>query len=157
MFLSLVTQQNLLMAQQESTDNANNQADIYFTDDSVEVHNAADEMPRFPGCEDLDSKFKKHHCARKKLLDYVYGNLTYPLEARKKGIQGMVVVRFFIDTVGRVQNIEIIKDIGGGTDRAAKNVFEKMNKEGKRWIPGKHKGEIVNVDYTMPIRFKLSQ
>ena len=36
-------------------------------------------MPRFPGCEDMKgSDAEKEECAKKKLLEFIYGNLKYP-------------------------------------------------------------------------------
>lgn len=123
--------------------------------DSGKVYEVAEEMPRFPGCEELETIEEKKPCAQKKLLEYVYGNLKYPEEAREKSIQGMVVVHFYIDTHGELQNLELVRDIGGGTGQAALDVFKKMIEEGIRWVPGKENGEVVNVKFNMPIRFDL--
>lgn len=130
--------------------------DTYFTEDSVEVYNIADEMPRFPGCEELESKSEMKNCADKKYLEYIYGKIRYPKKVRRKGIQGLVIVRFYIDTLGMAQNIEILRDIGGGTAEAVKEVFEQMNNDKIRWIPGRHKGKAVNVVQYMPVRFELT-
>lgn len=135
----------------QNTDNK----DTYITKDGVEVYNVADEMPRFPGCEELESKTEKHDCANRKHLEYLYGNLRYPKEARKEGIQGLVLVRFYIDTLGIAQNIQIVRDIGGGAGEVVKQIYEQMNKDKIRWIPGRHNGKAVNVVYNMPVRFQL--
>ena len=39
------------------------------------------------------------------------GEPYYPQEARKSGIEGMVVVKVLVDTLGNVEKIEIVKSI----------------------------------------------
>jgi len=105
---------------------------------SDEVLVEAEVMPEFPGGEDA-------------LLQFVYQNIKYPAEARTDGIEGMVVVQFVITKEGEVSNIETLRDIGGGCGEAAAAVVAKMPK----WNPGQHKGKAVNVEYKLPVKFKL--
>jgi len=113
-------------------------------------------MPRFPGCEDMQiSSADKEVCSKKKLLEYVYSHLKYPALARETGIEGMVVIRFVVNKKGRVEDINIVRDIGGGCGNATKEVIKKMNAMGESWNPGRQQGRPVKVLYTLPIRFKL--
>jgi len=116
----------------------------------------AEIMPRFPGCEDLDSTDEeKRLCANDKLLKFIYQNVLYPEEARKKGIEGTVVVQFVIKADGTITDIHLARDIGGGAGEAAKQVVELMTKQNKIWTPGIQNGEEVSILYTLPIKFKL--
>ena len=114
-----------------------------------------DEMPRFPGCEDLDVQ-EREQCSQKKLLTFIYKNIKYPAEARKNGIQGMVVVKFVVGKEGKLKNLEVVREIGGGCGEAAMQVVEMMNEEDIRWIPGKKDGKAVDVEFNLPVRFKLA-
>ncbi len=83
---------------------------------------------------------------------YLNKNLTYPTQARRMGIEGTVLVRFVVNTDGSVQDIEIVRSIGGGCDEIAMNVI----KNSPKWNAGKHNGKAVRSRMTIPIRFKLN-
>jgi len=121
-----------------------------------ELFKVAEVMPRFPGCEDLaGSNQEKETCAKKEMLNYIYTNVLYPKSARENGIEGMNVVQFVIAKDGSVTNIQLVRDIGGGTGEAALRVVKSMNEMNQRWTPGYRAGKAVNVLYTLPVRFKL--
>ncbi|MDF1697218.1 MAG: energy transducer TonB [Saprospiraceae bacterium] len=114
-----------------------------------------DEMPRFPGCEDMDGTIQeKENCGKNKMLQYVYKNLNYPKQARSNGTEGMVVAQFKISPEGKVKNINIKRGIGDGCNDAVIDVITKMQQE-ITWIPGKKDEKAVEVQYTIPIKFKL--
>ncbi len=121
----------------------------------MEVFQVVEEMPRFPGCEDIADKAARDQCARKKMLEFIYGTLTYPKAAKEANIEGMTVVRFVVDKEGNIVNPEMIRSIGGGTDEVVLETVLKMNEMEERWIPGKQKGKAVNVVYNLPVKFKL--
>ena len=85
------------------------------------------------------------------LNEYLSSNLNYPDSARKKGIEGRVVVKFVVNKAGGIEKCEIVKGIGGGCDEEAIRVVKKM----PAWIPGKKDGKPVSVYFTLPISFKL--
>lgn len=95
-------------------------------------------MPMFPGGEPA-------------LLKYLSSNLNYPEDARYKKNQGLVILKFVVNTDGSLSDIEVLRSVKGGCDEEAIRVVKTMPK----WIPGKEKGEIVNVYYTLPIKFKI--
>jgi TonB family protein len=82
---------------------------------------------------------------------YLQENLTYPAEARSKGIEGTVIVVFVINSDGSVSNPEILRGIGGGADEEALRVV----KNSPDWSPAKQKDQVVNSRMRLPIRFKL--
>ena len=85
------------------------------------------------------------------LTQYILKNLQYPDQARKDNIQGRVVVKFVVDTKGRVVDCTIAKGIGGACDEEALRVVQNM----PRWHPGRQNGKRVKVYYTLPISFQL--
>ena len=113
-------------------------------------------MPRFPGCERIhETDRQKKACADKKMLQYVYGNLIYPLKARMNGIEGIVVVSFTIGEDGKIKDIKAENDIGGGCAEEAIRVIKKMQQE-RIWIAGYQYGVPVAVSFNMPIKFRAN-
>ena len=84
---------------------------------------------------------------------YLAKNLRYPLEARKRGIEGTVVVVFEIHTDGSIHNVEILRGIGGGADEEAVRVVSNA----PNWEPGRQRGRAVKTRMRLPIRFKLER
>ncbi len=119
-------------------------------DESV-VFEMVDQMPRFAGCEDISDKAERANCAQKKLFEYIFKNINYPKEAKEQGLEGMVVSQFVINADGQVKDIKIIKELGGGCDEEVIRIIGAMPK----WIPGKKEGKNVNVQFKLPIKFKL--
>lgn len=48
-----------------------------------------------------------------------YGRITYPVDARRMGIQGQVIVGFTVDDTGRPKNPKVVAGVGGGLDEMA--------------------------------------
>jgi len=115
------------------------------------IYKVVTEMPRFAGCEDLETKPEKMKCAQGKMLHFIYENIVYPAKARKDGIQGTAVISFVIQKDGSISDARIVRSIGGGCDEEALRVVNTM----PNWIPGKENGEAVRVQFNLPIRFKL--
>ena len=97
-----------------------------------------EDMPEFPGGEQA-------------MMDFVGKNVQYPKEAMEKEISGRVLVGCIVEKDGSVNEVKIVRGIGGGCDEEAVRVVKAMPK----WKPGKEKGKPVRVSYMMPIFFKL--
>ena len=97
-----------------------------------------EQMPQFPGGE-------------KEMMKFIKNNLRYPTTAIEMGISGTVTVNFVVGRDGRINNIKVIRGIGGGCDEEAVRILEKM----PPWIPGKQGGMTVLVSYTVPFKFVL--
>jgi protein TonB len=83
---------------------------------------------------------------------YLADNLKYPTQARRMGVEGTVIVVFVINTDGSIQDVEVLRGIGGGCDEEAVKVV----KNAPKWEPGKQRGRPVRTRMRLPIRFKLS-
>jgi TonB family protein len=123
---------------------------IYPTIEKVLV-GEADEMPRFPGCEDLHAQKDKAACANQKMMTFIIDNLKYPKAAKENGIEGKVIVSFTVETDGSLSDIQAVKGIGSGCDEAAIAVVEAM----PNWVPGTKDGKKVAVSMKLPFVFKL--
>jgi len=130
--------------------------DVNNTAVPQEIFKVVEQMPRFPGCEDLDgNNEEKMDCSQKLMLDYIYRNVQYPAEAKAAGIEGRVVVQFIIERNGELTDVRIARDIGYGCGEEAVRVVNLMNSMDEKWIPGKQRGKPVRVQFTLPIQFKL--
>ena len=103
-----------------------------------EIYAIVEEMPEFPG-------------GQEKMLDFIYSNIKYPHLAQEKKIEGRCIVSFMVQPDGTVDNIRVVRDIGGGCGEEARNMIEKMPK----WKAGKQRGQAVPVRYNLPVMFSL--
>ena len=101
-----------------------------------EVFYVVEDMPQFPG-------------GLPAMKSHIYTNLEYPENAKREGIEGSAIVRFMINTKGKVVNSEILRSTYQGFDAPALKVINDM----PDWTPGKQRGKPVNVWYIISIKF----
>lgn len=107
----------------------------------IEIFERAEVMPIFPG-------------GTVELMKYLSSNIRYPKLARENGLQGKVIIKFYIDIDGSVKEPVILKDgVGGGCSEESIRVINSMPK----WTPGSQRGKPVRVYYTLPITYKLGE
>ena len=111
----------------------------------------AEAMPYLKVCDGSVTADEKKSCTTKYMLEYIQNNLKYPKVAREHTIEGTVIVSFVIDIHGKMKDIIVSRDIGGGCGQAALNALNGLSE----WIPGRQNNQAVNVKYTIPIKFKL--
>lgn len=114
-------------------DDLNNNSTWSASADTSKVYSTVDEMPQIIGG-----------------LEALYKSIKYPEKARASNIEGQVFVQFVLDRQGKVTNPTIIRDIGGGCGDAAIAALKKV-----KFTPGKLGGEIVKVQYTLPVKFQI--
>lgn len=85
------------------------------------------------------------------LGQYLQKNLRYPAAAQRANVSGRVFVSFVVNTDGSIQDVQVLKGLGFGTDEEAIRVVKSMPK----WRPGKQSGRPVRVKYNLPINFQL--
>lgn len=83
-------------------------------------------------------------------IKVIYEKVEYPRLAQQAGVQGKVYLLAFINEQGEVDDIKVVKGIGGGCDEAAMEAVKQV-----KFTPGKSKGKPVKVKYSLPISFKL--
>ena len=120
-----------------------------------EIFKVVEDMPRFPGCEDLPSKEERKQCADKKMLEFIYKNIKYPAIARENGVEGTAVVQFVVEKDGSITDARVVRDPGAQTGSEALRVVEMMKDRSIKWIPGKQRGRAVRVQFNLPVRFRL--
>jgi TonB family protein len=122
------------------------------------IYTALEIPPRFPACEELDTTLAfKNQCAQQALLNFMYQNLRYPLEAQQQNLEGQVVVSFVVEKDGTLSRPEVLKDIGGGAGLEVIRLVQAMNEYDVVWVPGQKDGQPVRAKFTLPIRFELEE
>ena len=96
------------------------------------------EEPQFPG-------------GRKELLKYMEENMVHPEGMRRMGIEGEVVVEFFVERSGVISGVNVVKKLTPEFDEEAIRLVRNM----PYWIPGKKNDIPVRYRMTMPINFKI--
>ena len=122
-----------------------------------ELFKVVDNMPLFPGCDELENGpyHEMKRCADQRMLEYIYGNVEYPQEAQEAKVEGMTVIQFIVEKDGTLSNAHILRNPGAGTGEEALRVVNKMNADGLRWRAGVQDGQPVRVTFNLPIKFKL--
>ena len=131
-----------------------NVATPILLDNNDPIYDEVDEMPRYPGCEEVADKEERKNCAQKKFLTFLYTNVKYPKTAQKNGTEGTTVIEFTIKKNGYAGDFKIIRPLGDGCDKAAVAALEKM--VDTKWTPGIKDGKNVNVKMVVPVKFKLA-
>ncbi|UFH53925.1 energy transducer TonB [Spirosoma sp. KNUC1025] len=106
--------------------------------ESSEIFTIVEEPPSFPGGNpQLDAYYRRF--------------LRYPEVALKNNIQGKVFLSFVVTKTGAIQQIEILRGMGFGTDEEAVRLVKNM----PPWKPGRQSGRPVNVKYNLVIPFTI--
>jgi TonB family protein len=85
------------------------------------------------------------------MIQYVINNFQYPVSAVEEGVEGMVYVRFIVNTKGETESVEIVKGIRKDIDQEVIRVIDSMN----GWRPAENHGIPVKVRYMMPVKLKI--
>ena len=82
-----------------------------------------------------------------------YLRISYPAEARNKGIEGTVILAVVVNESGTMEDVQIKKGIGYGCDEEALNAWKKTAQGG--FEPAIKNGKAVKVRYDVPVNFRL--
>ncbi len=107
-------------------------------EEEPEIFLIVEDPPSFPGGEE-------------EMFKYLGKNIKYPPMAKDAGIQGIVYVTFVVMENGDIDQVKVLRGIGGGCDEEAIRVVKNM----PSWKPGKQRGKSVRVQFNLPIRFTL--
>ncbi len=97
----------------------------------------------------------KANCATEAMFNYIYSAIKYPQEDREKGNEGLVIAKFTVTADGSISNTRVVRGISPGLDAEIVRVINGMNDLPEKWIPGKHDGNAVPVELTLPFKFVL--
>lgn len=124
---------SVMLKETVSTDPA-----VLSTDTNFQVVDQVDEIPQpVTGIEEWKN--------------FIAKTVMYPTEDRKARIQGTIIATFQINTQGKVENLDLLRGIGGAADQEVLRVIS----AGPDWIPGKVNGQPVTTRLRLPILFKI--
>ena len=103
------------------------------------VFKVVDKNPEFPG-------------GKKALTEFIVNSIKYPKVAQECGIEGKVLVDFFINVDGSISNIKLSQGVSTSINKEALRIVSSFPK----WNPGIYKGNAVCVLRTLPIIFQLN-
>ena len=103
-----------------------------------EVYTCVENAPSFPGGEEAMYQFLADH-------------IEYPATARENNITGTVYVTFVVEKNGKITNVVVKRDIGGGCGAEVVRVVNMM----PRWKAATQKGKPVRCQFSLPVNFKL--
>ncbi|MEP2937382.1 MAG: energy transducer TonB [Gilvibacter sp.] len=146
----------------ESTETDQNEAieDVVDVDEIEEIEDeevesipfaVIEDVPIYPGCENLSSKADKKQCLSDRVMKFVQKNFDTEL-ASELGLEGRqrISVQFKIDKHGNVIDVR------------ARAPHPRLEKEAiavvgslPQMIPGKQRGKPVGVLYSLPILFQV--
>jgi protein TonB len=75
---------------------------------------------------------------------------VYPAQAKREGIEGVVVVAVTIDAAGNVESVTVLRGLGFGLDESAMRAVRET-----AWTPGSLDGRAVRTTRRLNIRFSL--
>jgi hypothetical protein len=122
--LSIITLFLVSFASAQTTDN--------YVDDAPYAYEEVEVRPEFPGGHNA-------------FMTFISSNFQMP---DYEGNGGTLKIEFIIEMDGIVTNVNVVKDLGGGTGAEAKRVISKSPK----WTPGETRGKKVRVLYQVPIK-----
>ncbi|MBK7408326.1 MAG: M56 family metallopeptidase [Saprospirales bacterium] len=116
-----------------------------------DLYKEVEQMPVFGSCPGLKGE-ELEKCSNTNLMKFLVANMTYPPEAKKSKVEGMVVASFVIFPNGSVGNVQIKKSVSPECDAEVVRLVRAM----PDWQPGFHDGKAVNVEFSLPVKFKLN-
>ena len=117
--------------------NVYSQKDTISDDNSMIFCYVQEEMPEYPGGQASLLAY-----LNKKVAAYYPDSLHY--------IEGRVSLEFTIDKKGKVKNVGVKRSVNPALDSIATRIIREM----PDWKPGKVRGELIDVKYTVPVTFR---
>ena len=112
-----------------------------------------EQVPVFPGCENLGSNEEQKKCMTGKIAEFVSEKFDSSL-GEKLGLTGVnrVIVVFKISPGGEITDVRA-RAAHPDLEVEAKRVIEQL----PQMEPGKHNGKAVAVSYSLPIVFQVGE
>ncbi len=118
----------------ELNDTINDNSNIVYKDNQVKI------KPKMVFQDTLEN-----------ISTFIQKNLVYPQGTFKLNITGVVKLFFVVEPSGRITNIKVLKDVGGGATNEAIRILKLSE-----WESGKKDGKKVRVSKVFEVNFNLS-
>ena len=125
------------------------------TEEPQEPMTIVETMPVWGTCSDNAGEGFMHpsmSCTDQAIMDFVLAELKYPKKARRKGVEGKVVIKFVIEKNGEVGEASVMKPVSPLLDQEALRVVQSM----PPFRPGTQRGKPVRVMFHLPFNFALN-
>ena len=83
-------------------------------------------------------------------LEGIMRKISYPAMAMKTGTEGKVYMLLYVNESGDVDDVKVVKGIGGGCDEEAIKSIKKT-----KFTPGMDKGIAVKTKFSLAVMFKI--
>jgi len=100
-----------------------------------------------------EKKAPEYNGGKQAMFKFIHQNMKYPADAKEKGIQGDVLLKFTVGMDGAISNVEVVKGLYPSLDAEAIRVVKKM----PNWIPGKYGNQPASMKSSLIIGFHLSE
>jgi len=100
---------------------------------------ALETSPEFKGGEKVFKEFLK-------------SKLSYPTDAKEKGIEGTVYIEFIVNKDGTIESVSVVRSVSKSLDEEAIRVIKLTS---GKWKAGKQNGKSVKASMIVPVKFKL--
>ncbi len=111
-----------------------NQSNIIYQDNQLDV------KPKMLFDDPLDN-----------IATFLTKNLKYPEGTRKLNITGTVKLSFVVEPTGRITNIKVLRDVGGGATNETERLLKLI-----KWQAGEKDGKKVRVTKIFEVDYKLT-
>lgn len=88
-----------------------------------------------------------------KFRTWVMGQVRYPENALKAGIEGKVVTQFTVNTDGTLSDFKTLQS----PNQDLSDEVIRCLRSSPKWTPAKQKGKLVRVMFSLPVDFKLQK
>lgn len=122
---------------------------LFFLTTNISANNILIELPFLPNDEDYLA-FAEEMPTPVGGIEAIMKKISYPNIAKQAGLEGKVILLAYINEQGGVDDVKVVKGVGGGCDEEAIDVIKKT-----KFTAGKSKGVPVKVKLTLAITFKL--
>lgn len=87
------------------------------------------------------------------LYTYLYESILYPEELRKDSVEGVVIVKFSVESDSSIAHVTIVQSLGEKFDQEAIRVIHNM----PPWKPAFRNGIPLEQSFTIPVRFSMDK
>jgi bla regulator protein blaR1 len=139
----------VFMVGEDNTPKLNEKANVVYSEDGEVPFAVIEQVPVFPGCEDLASNSEKRKCMSDKIQEFVGRNFNTDI-ASEKGLVGRqrITTLFKIGKDGNILDV-----VSRAPHPALEEEVIRVIKLLPKMQPGKQEGKAVVVPYALPIVF----
>lgn len=111
---------------------------VFRLPEDTTIYDNVEVMPTYHG--DIEALYR-----------HIAFEMHYPESALADSVQGRVIVRFVVETDGRLTNFEVVRT----PDERLSAEAIRVVKLTEPWVPAKNRGQNVRCHFVMPVQFRL--